>query len=100
MNTPGKRRSSRTASGRRIPQVNRTELQQQLADSNPAGVAPASASLPDQPDGIIEDDNEDVVEVSNPTGESRQITKAVDGAQKPSKYEVGWRRVVRNFSPS
>jgi len=87
-----------------VPQVNLREVQEQAADSNPGGVPPASAALPSQPDGLATEDQDDVVTVSNPAGESKEIRKTRSdengNIKKLSKYEVGWRRVVRNFSPS
>jgi len=100
----GRRNTSKTESDRRPAQISLREAQEQAANSNPGGVPPASAALSSQPDGLPTEDQDDVVTVSNPAGESKEIRKTRSdesgNIKKLSKYEVGWRRVVRNFSPS
>ncbi|KAK7705942.1 Plasma membrane sulfite pump involved in sulfite metabolism [Botryosphaeria dothidea] len=109
---------SRTSSRRRIPQLDDFKLreknemetcqeksqqprndqnQQQYGDNNPACVPPASMSM--RP---VSGPNRSF-SVSTPSGETKTMRpdKRLDDVQaQPSKYDVGWRRVVRNFSPS
>lgn len=61
---------------------------EELAADNPAMTVPAAQQLP----GPSE---------SNGTGDQIRASKAGEGStKKPTKYDVGWRRIVRNFSPS
>ncbi|KAF2091481.1 hypothetical protein K490DRAFT_52688 [Saccharata proteae CBS 121410] len=81
------------------------------AEDNPAVALPASAAVPPetQMDRETEpsggDGSERTVTLSNPSGETKEVrdggadAAAADGV-KLTKYDVGWRRVVRNFSPS
>lgn len=114
--------SSRTSSRRRIPQIKDYKLrdqqqekqdqeiqlqksrsqrqnddQPQYGDNNPACVPPASMSMrpPSRPVRTIS--------VSTPSGESKNVKEnegSDDRFSRLDKYNVGWRRVVRNFSPS
>ncbi|KAB2571223.1 Sulfite efflux pump SSU1 [Lasiodiplodia theobromae] len=114
--------SSRTSSRRRIPQIKdykfrdqqqekqdqeiqlqksrsqrQNDDQPQYGDNNPACVPPASMSMrpPSRPVRTVS--------VSTPSGESKHVKENEsndDRYSKRDKYNVGWRRVVRNFSPS
>lgn len=85
---------------------------QRLASNNPAMTMPASQSIPR---GELERlrSRGRVVSRSDPAGDSETVikdhpsglssatsTSDPDLHSPPSKYDVGWRRVVRNFSPS
>ncbi|KAL0256761.1 Plasma membrane sulfite pump involved in sulfite metabolism [Diplodia seriata] len=104
---------SRTSSRRRVPQINdfslrgqsqgkqtqdpqKDEKEQppQYGDNNPACVPPASMSMR-PPTGPIR-----TISVSTPSGESKRVEQNEDKAARQNKYDLGWRRVVRNFSPS
>lgn len=109
---------SRTPSRRRVPPVDDFKLrdqaqgnrethraqqrredmhQGQYGDNNPACVPPASMAMRPPPA------RHGSFSVSTPSGETetvRQDEGQSNGNTQPSKYEVGWRRVVRNFSPS
>lgn len=60
-----------------------------LASNNPAVTVPASQAL---------NGNRQRTTVSNPAGEVARAE--INSNMPPSKLDVGWRRVVRNFSPS
>jgi hypothetical protein len=62
-----------------------------LASNNPAVSAPASQAL----DG---EGHRQRKTVSDPAGDEAKVK--VNGNMSPSKLDMGWRRVVRNFSPS
>ena len=90
---PTRSGASRRSSGRRrSSQLDVRRAEEEAADSNPAAVPPASSALPDQTDEV------DTIEISNPAGQTKEVRNA--SAKKLDKTQVGWRRVVRNFSPS
>lgn len=62
-----------------------------LASNNPAVSAPASQALDT-------DGHRQRKTISDPSG--GEAKASVNGRMPPSKLDVGWRRVVRNFSPS
>ncbi|KAL1615649.1 Plasma membrane sulfite pump involved in sulfite metabolism [Diplodia seriata] len=76
------------------PQKDEKEQQPQYGDNNPACVPPASMSMR-PPAGPIR-----TISVSTPSGESKRVEQNEVEAARQNKYDVGWRRVVRNFSPS
>lgn len=59
--------------------------------NNPAMTIPASRSL----------STSGTTEPARPSdGEQKEVQGGTTVAAKLTKYEVGWRRIVRNFSPS
>ena len=87
---PSRSAVSRRSSNRRAPQTDeaKAKLRDQIADNNPAGVPPASSTLPDQPEGVVEEDD-DATTLSNPAGQSKRIqrhpTTASHHTIRPSK---------------
>lgn len=76
--------------------MDKQELER-LASDNPAMTVPASQTVSR---GKLQRQvsNRQAVKSSNPSGE--QGTVIEKSLQQLTKYDVGWRRVVRNFSPS
>ncbi|OAP64299.1 hypothetical protein AYL99_00271 [Fonsecaea erecta] len=90
---------------------------QRMASNNPAMTLPASQKI-SRPDLNQLRSRSSTTHTpkkhkhrSDPSGDSESITSSMsnmptsstppnDDARLPSKYDVGWRRVVRNFSPS
>lgn len=73
---------------------------------NPAMTAPSVQRLrsyrnaPKETDTIREDDT---VTATDPSGGAERVLKpdkSDEYRQRLTKYDVGWRRIVRNFSPS
>ncbi|KAF3762647.1 hypothetical protein M406DRAFT_46308 [Cryphonectria parasitica EP155] len=70
---------------------------ERVASNNPAMTAPMTSAISSR-----NDDSDGHMEVSNPAGDTEglDMTSDAEGNQFVSKYDRGWRRVVRNFSPS
>ena len=74
-----------------------SEELKRMASNNPAMTAPASQIV--APDATQRHHTTQTsTEVSNPAGQQQVIPK--EAIKQLTKYDVGWRRVVRNFSPS
>ncbi|KAJ9664158.1 Plasma membrane sulfite pump involved in sulfite metabolism [Neophaeococcomyces mojaviensis] len=78
---------------------------ERLASNNPAMTMPANVRLPEAADcsTSVQDDSLGSAGgtkiLSDPAGDITKVRSATSFRPK-SKYDVGWRRVVRNFSPS
>ncbi|KAF2435983.1 C4-dicarboxylate transporter/malic acid transport protein-like protein [Tothia fuscella] len=69
-----------------------------LAENNPAVAEPASAQLP--PSGGLQNGSTDNSNGNIQNGTHKKPEKFEAIPPTLTKYDVGWRRVVRNFSPS
>lgn len=77
-----------------------------LAANNPAVTAPAAHTLyypQSTAPAISHQQNihhgKEDIEASDPSGQTVDVTKEELGVPL-TKHDVGWRRIVRNFSPS
>ncbi len=76
---------------------------ERIASNNPAMTMPASQILSSREMDRLRSRSHSQTKVlssSDPSGGSETFIKAPTPEPTPSKYDVGWRRVVRNFSPS
>ncbi|KAI1620624.1 voltage-dependent anion channel-domain-containing protein [Exophiala viscosa] len=74
---------------------------QRLASNNPAMTMPASHTISRGDfDRLRSRSSTRVVSASNPAGAEETFIEKPSSPAATSKYEHGWRRVVRNFSPS
>ncbi|KAK5561407.1 Plasma membrane sulfite pump involved in sulfite metabolism [Exophiala xenobiotica] len=77
---------------------------ERIASNNPAMTMPASQIISSREMNRLRSRSRSQTKVlssSDPAGDSETFIKAPQTPEStPSKYEVGWRRVVRNFSPS
>jgi len=76
---------------------------ERIASNNPAMTMPASKILSSREMDRLRSRSHSQTKVlssSDPSGGSETFIKAPTPEPTPSKYDVGWRRVVRNFSPS
>ena len=72
-----------------------------IGSNNPAITVPAVQTY-DQSRRQRKPQNGEEVVVSGPAGDQTQVAQIQDfvSNRRLTKYDVGWRRVVRNFSPS
>ena len=73
------------------------EQMTRMASNNPAVTIPASQT---QSQRQRKPQNGHVVKASDPAGDQEVENPDQPPIQNLTKYDVGWRRVVRNFSPS
>ncbi|EXJ87434.1 hypothetical protein A1O3_04394 [Capronia epimyces CBS 606.96] len=84
---------------------------ERLASNNPAMTVPASQIISRSGVERMRSHGSNTFTSSDPAGDNETVIKRTSsqsppvasphgGHGQPSKYEVGWRRVVRNFSPS
>jgi hypothetical protein len=72
-----------------------------IGSNNPAITVPA-VQIYDQSRRQCKPQKGEEVDVSDPAGDQTEVAQSQDfvSGHSPTKYDVGWRRVVRNFSPS
>jgi hypothetical protein len=72
-----------------------------IGSNNPAITVPA-AQIYDQSRRQRRPQKEEEIELSDPAGDQVKVAECRDfvSSQRLPKYDRGWRRVVRNFSPS
>jgi hypothetical protein len=72
-----------------------------IGSNNPAITVPA-VQIYDQSRRQRKPQNGEGVDVSDPAGDQAKVAQDKDfvSGQRLTKYDVGWRRMVRNFSPS
>lgn len=84
-----------------MDQVDQMDQMMRIGSNNPAITVPAG-QIYDQSRRHRKLQNGEEVGGSDPAGDQEDVRQDQNyvSSLRPSKYEVGWRRVVRNFSPS